>query len=123
MTYKHVMKLCTYCQSPLLIPVTEKSTTSQAFCCRSCELVWNMGQGRTLINFQADHLTTDDFSYLANPEIEKLETLPIDRHDSIFNNTETLAESIYPVYRETKGVTSKWFFHTVQKCFERGTYP
>ena len=58
--------------------------------------------------------------YIANPEIEKLEALPIDRHDSIFNNTENLDETIYPVYRETKGVTSKWFFHTVQKCFERG---
>lgn len=58
--------------------------------------------------------------YLANPEIEKLESLPIDRHDSIFRNTENLDETLYPVYRETKGVTSKWFFHTVQKCFERG---
>ncbi len=58
--------------------------------------------------------------YLTNPEIEKLESLPIDRHDSIFNNTENLDETIYPVYRETKGVTSKWFFHTVQKCFAAG---
>lgn len=58
--------------------------------------------------------------YLANPEIEKLESLPVDRHDSIFRNTENLDETIYPVYRETKGVTSKWFFHTVQKCFSSG---
>lgn len=63
---------------------------------------------------------SEDKLYIANPEIEKLEALPIDRHDSIFNNTENLDETIYPVYRETKGVTSKWFFHTVQKCFERG---
>jgi len=58
--------------------------------------------------------------YIANPEIEKLDSLPIDRHDSIFNGSEQLDETIYPVYRETKGITSKWFFHTVQKCFERG---
>lgn len=58
--------------------------------------------------------------YIANPEIEKLESLPIDRHDSIFKNTENLDETIYPVYRETKGVTSKWFYHTVLKCFEQG---
>ena len=63
---------------------------------------------------------TESTPYLANPEIEKLEALPIDRHDSIFNNTEQFDDTIYPVYRETKGVTSKWFFHTVQKCFERG---
>jgi len=58
--------------------------------------------------------------YLANPEVEKLDTLPIDRHDSIFKNTETLDDTIYPIYRETKGVTSKWFFHTIQKCFGSG---
>jgi len=58
--------------------------------------------------------------YLTNPEVEKLESLPIDRHDSIFNNTANLDDTIYPVYRETKGVTSKWFFHTVQKCFAAG---
>ncbi len=58
--------------------------------------------------------------YIANPEIEKLESLPIDRHDSIFKGTESADETIYPVYRETKGVTSKWFYHTVMKCFEQG---
>lgn len=63
---------------------------------------------------------TGEKLYIANPEIEKLESLPIDRHDSIFNNTKDLDETIYPVYRETKGVTSKWFYHTVLKCFERG---
>ena len=36
--------------------------------------------------------------YIANPEVEKLESLPIDRHDSIFNNTKDLDETIYPVY-------------------------
>ncbi len=63
---------------------------------------------------------TDGKLYLANPEVEKIDSLPIDRHDSIFKNTENLDETIYPVYRETKGITSKWFFHTVQKCFSAG---
>lgn len=58
--------------------------------------------------------------YIANPEVEPLDALPVDRHDSIFKNTEDLDDTIYPVYRETKGVTSKWFYHTVLKCFERG---
>ncbi len=63
---------------------------------------------------------TDGKLYLANPEVEKLDALPIDRHDSIFQQTDTLDDTIYPVYRETKGVTSKWFFHTIQKCFAAG---
>jgi ATP-dependent DNA helicase RecG len=58
--------------------------------------------------------------YLANPEIEHLDALPIDRHDSVFKGAEGHDDTIYPIYRETKGVTSKWFFHTVRKCFEKG---
>ncbi len=58
--------------------------------------------------------------YIANPEVEKLDTLPIDRHDSIFKGTGAHDETIYPVYRETKGITSKWFYHTILKCFEYG---
>ena len=58
--------------------------------------------------------------YIANPEVEKLDALPIDRHDSIFKGTGDGDETIYPVYRETKGVTSKWFYHTVKRCFESG---
>lgn len=58
--------------------------------------------------------------YLSNPEIELLDSLPIDRHDSIFKGTDDADDTIYPVYREVKGVTSKWFYHTVLKCFEKG---
>lgn len=61
-----------------------------------------------------------DKMYLANPELEPLDSLPIDRHDSIFKNTENIDDTIYPVYRETKGITSRWFYHTVLKCFEAG---
>ena len=58
--------------------------------------------------------------YLSNPEVEPLDALPIDRHDSIFKDTEQYDDTLYPVYRETKGVTSKWLYHTALKCFERG---
>lgn len=63
---------------------------------------------------------TGEKIYLANPELERLDSLPIDRHDSIFQNTENIEDTIYPVYKESKGVTSKWFYHTVMKCFEAG---
>ncbi len=57
--------------------------------------------------------------YLSNPEVEPLDSLPIDRHDSIFKDTEQVDDTLYPVYRETKGITSKWIYHTVLKCFEK----
>lgn len=62
---------------------------------------------------------SDGKLYLSNPEVEPLDSLPIDRHDSIFKNTENADDTIYPVYRETKGITSKWIYHTVLKCFEK----
>jgi ATP-dependent DNA helicase RecG len=63
---------------------------------------------------------TDKNLYLSNPEVEPLDALPIDRHDSIFKGTEGYDDTLYPVYRETKGITSKWIYHTVLKCFEKG---
>lgn len=64
---------------------------------------------------------SDGKLYIANPEVERLDSLPIDRHDSIFRGTDAeIDDTIYPVYRESKGVTSKWFYHTVLKCFEKG---
>ena len=62
---------------------------------------------------------TEAALYLSNPEVEPLDSLPIDRHDSIFKDTEGYDDTLYPVYRETKGITSKWIYHTVLKCFEK----
>lgn len=61
-----------------------------------------------------------DKLYIANPEFERLDSLPVDRHDSIFKGSEVTDDTLYPVYRETKGVTSKWFYHTALKCFDKG---
>ena len=57
--------------------------------------------------------------YLSNPEVEKLDSLPIDRHDSIFQGTEQIDKTLYPIYRESKGITSRWIYHTILKCFEK----
>ena len=62
---------------------------------------------------------TEAALYLSNPEVEPLDAMPIDRHDSIFKDTEGYDDTLYPVYRETKGITSKWIYHTVLKCFEK----
>lgn len=63
---------------------------------------------------------SDDKPYLSNPQIERLTSLPIDRHDSIFAGTEHTADTLYPIYRETKGITSRWLYHAVLKLFEKG---
>ncbi len=56
--------------------------------------------------------------YLANPELEKTKELPIDAGHSLFGtNTEAF---FYPVYPETKGISSKFLYHHVQKVFGMG---
>lgn len=57
--------------------------------------------------------------YLANPEVEKTTTLPIDSHNSLFkkDNTENIGFS-YPIYNETKGITSKWIYHAIEKILK-----
>ncbi|MCX6751417.1 MAG: ATP-dependent DNA helicase RecG [Candidatus Nomurabacteria bacterium] len=58
--------------------------------------------------------------YLANPEFEKI--TEIDSPDSLFkkNGSENTGFS-YPVYHETRGITSKWFYHAIEKILREKT--
>jgi ATP-dependent DNA helicase RecG len=56
--------------------------------------------------------------YLSNPEFEKTPTLPIDTHDSLFENNEDIWH--LPVYPETRGITSKWIYHAIKKILAKG---
>ncbi len=66
--------------------------------------------------------------YLANPEFEKLPYMPIDSHETLFakpvgadgNNISNTGFS-YPIYAETRGITSKWFYHALDKIFKEKT--
>ena len=64
--------------------------------------------------------------YLANPEIDKSSIAPEGIHNSLFNNPETRTSdvlvSLYPVYSESKGVSSLWITHAVRKAFEAGAH-
>jgi len=63
--------------------------------------------------------------YLANPEFEKTGSMPADVHDTLF--TSESGEKTdrttfgFPLYAETRGITSKWFYHAVQKVFKEKT--
>src|SRR3989344_2505939 len=56
--------------------------------------------------------------YLANPELEKTKELPIDAGHSLFGAD--AAAFFYPVYPETKGITSRFLYHHIQKVFSMG---
>ncbi len=57
---------------------------------------------------------SDKNLYVANPEIEKTEVLPTETPDSLFTTTPHL-DSFYPTYQNSRGITSKWFYHKIQK--------
>lgn len=57
---------------------------------------------------------------LTNPEINKEDVLPVDISDSLFSNSEIQTKYGFPVYRETKGITSRWFYHAVEKILKQG---
>lgn len=68
--------------------------------------------------------------FLSNPDIAKIADMPIDTHDSLFNktaeNTEVQHEEnnnafLTPVYKETKGITSRFILYTIQKIITHGT--
>ncbi|MES2416478.1 MAG: ATP-dependent DNA helicase RecG [Patescibacteria group bacterium] len=60
-------------------------------------------------------------TYLANPEFEKTPNLPIDSHDTLFKKENSEDNGLsYPIYRETSGITSKWFYYTIEKIFNAG---
>jgi len=61
-------------------------------------------------------------TYLANPEFEKIPNMPIDSHDTLFkkDGIENTGFS-FPIYHETRGITSKWFYHAIEKILKEKT--
>ncbi|MBU0750081.1 ATP-dependent DNA helicase RecG [Patescibacteria group bacterium] len=62
---------------------------------------------------------TAEKPYLANPEIDKSPVKLDDVHDTLFSEATGLdVSTMYPVYPESRGVSSLWFSHAVRKVFE-----
>lgn len=64
---------------------------------------------------------TDSKSYgltLNNPEIKPEDILPIDTHDSLFKEGDPHQQFGYPVYAESRGITSLWIHHAIQKILK-----
>ncbi|MFN4181338.1 MAG: ATP-dependent DNA helicase RecG [Candidatus Paceibacteria bacterium] len=59
--------------------------------------------------------------YLANPEFERTLENPGDVHDSLFDKGTGESGISYPIYRETKGITSKFIYHTIEKILREKT--
>lgn len=62
----------------------------------------------------------DQSLYFSNPKIEIAQKIPIGVGTSLFG-TESDEHNLYPVYPESKGVTSHWMYHTIERIFKSGT--
>ena len=60
--------------------------------------------------------------YFSNPKIEVVTKIPTGVGESLFTHTDenATAHTLYPVYPESHGVTSNWFYHAIQKIFKSG---
>ncbi|MSR78542.1 MAG: ATP-dependent DNA helicase RecG [Candidatus Taylorbacteria bacterium] len=54
--------------------------------------------------------------YFSNPKIETVNKVPIGVGDSLFG-TKVEDHTLYPIYPESRGVTSNWIYHAVGKIF------
>lgn len=101
------------------IAMAEARVTDQT---GSIKAVWfnqpyiaKMLAGVSHAKFHGHIASRKDTLYISNPEFEKLTSLPIDAGDSLFHAEDAALPFHYPVYGETKGITSKWFYHAMQK--------
>lgn len=56
--------------------------------------------------------------YFSNPKTEKLDAMPETFGSSLFGDSDQ--SGLYPVYSETKGISSLWLFHSIQKLIKNG---
>lgn len=56
--------------------------------------------------------------YISNPKIEKVSTMPKGTSDSLFKTEND--HHLFPVYPESKNITSNWLYFTLQKIFKSG---
>ncbi len=57
--------------------------------------------------------------YFSNPKLEVVNKVPIGVGDSLFG-AEGEDHALYPVYPESRGITSSWLYHAIQKIFKSG---
>lgn len=62
---------------------------------------------------------------IVNPEMEKTKELPGDADGSLFarqneNGSRAPCATLFPVYPESRGITSRWFYHATERMFKHG---
>lgn len=102
------------------IPMSEGTVTDDT---GSIKVVWfnqpyiaKMHHEGQLVRIEGKVTERKGELYMSNPKIEATRKIPTAVGDSLFGAGHE-EHSLYPVYPESKGVTSYWIYHTIQKIF------
>jgi len=57
-----------------------------------------------------------------NPKIEKVTQIPEGTSGSLFAGSEGDSHNLFPIYPESRGISSNWIYHTIQKIMSKGTF-
>lgn len=57
--------------------------------------------------------------YFSNPKVEVARSIPVGVGKGLFGESSD-EHSLYPVYPESRGVTSNWIYHAIEKIFREG---
>lgn len=58
--------------------------------------------------------------YFSNPKIEIINKVPTGVGESLFGS-DSISHTLYPIYPESKGITSNWIYHKIIDIFKSGT--
>lgn len=68
------------------------------------------------------HITGGKYGlYIANPEFERIPDMRTGEENLFRDENSKNDTTIYPVYHETRGITSKWFYHAIEKIIKDKT--
>ncbi|MFA7216430.1 MAG: ATP-dependent DNA helicase RecG [Candidatus Paceibacterota bacterium] len=105
------------------IPMSEGTITDDT---GNIKVVWfnqpyiaKMHKEGELVRIEGKVTERKDELYMSNPKIEAVRKIPTAVGDSLFGPGHE-DHSLYPVYPESKGITSYWIYHTIQKIFSSG---
>ena len=72
-----------------------------------------MLQADTLVRVEGKVSARKEVLYFSNPKIENISELPNGSSSSLFSNSQE--HHLYPIYPESRGITSNWFYHKIQQ--------
>ena len=76
-----------------------------------------LGEG-TLVRIEGNVAERKGVKYFSNPKAERVERIP-STSENLFGAEHEL-HALHPVYPETRGITSNWLYHAVQKVLQAG---